>query len=141
MVLKRISDVVYRIQSERHKANGRRKRLVVHINRLKLCHPGTVEVGTNYEANYHGEMSSKEDNDVESIAGCTRRQDELTDDEDGTTVIIPQQELHDGSFSQPALEESQRGGEVWGGRLRSIVNPPEFLTFQLRTGSSKEGIV
>ena len=57
MVLKQISDVVYRIQSERHKANGCCKRLVVHINRLKLCHPETVEVGTNYEANYHGEMS------------------------------------------------------------------------------------
>ena len=78
---------------------------------------------------------------MESIAGCTRRQDELTDDEDGTTVIIPQQEHHDGSFSQKALEESQRGREVWGGHLWSIVNPPEFRTFQLRTGSSKEEIV
>ena len=75
---------------------------------------------------------------MESIAGCTRRQEKITDDEDETTVIIPQQEHHDGSFSQPALEESQRGGKVWGGRLQSIVNPPEFLTFQLRTGSSKE---
>ena len=62
-------------------------------------------------------MSSKEDNDVESIADCTKRQDKLTNDEDGTTVIIPQQELHDGSFSQPALEKNLRGGEVWEGRL------------------------
>ena len=95
-----------------------RKRLVFHINRLKLCHPETVDVGTGINKTYyHREMSSKEDNDMESISGCTRRHDELIDDEDVTTVIISQQEHHDGAFSQPALEESQRGGEVWGGRL------------------------
>ena len=112
VVIKVLSDVTYRIQSERPKPRCRRRRLVVHFNRLKPCHTPAQD-GVD-----------KTRQQLEPSGAETQPPHAETDIEDDAMTLVWHSSANDDE-SQPR-EPAERGGATWSGRLRRTTHRPDY---------------
>ena len=107
MVVKVLSDVTYRVQSEKPKPGRHRQRFVVHFNRLKPCQAPTQET-----------QQEGEPNEV------NREQANISDNEEDPMTLTWQPTTQEGEV-QPR-ESAERGGPTWGGRLKRTTHLPDY---------------
>ena len=119
VIVKALSDVTYRIQLEKPSLGQRRKRhrQVVHFNRLKLCRTLPADDDSRSAG-----LDTQEVPTQPNLEQATSEQSdtELMEDE----VVI---EFREPNEDIPAPSEI-RGGATWSGRLRRMVQPPDFYS-------------
>ena len=118
VVIKVLSDVTYRIQSERPKSRCRRQRLVVHFNRLKPCHTPAQD-GVD-----------KTRQQLEPSGAETQPPHAETDIEDDAMTLVWHSSANDDE-SQPR-EPAERGGATWSGRLRRTTQRPDYYVSHIQ---------
>ena len=107
VVVKVLSDVTYRVQSEKLKPGRHRQRFVVHFNHLKPCQTPIQETQQEGEPNeVNGEQGNIFNNEEDAM----------------TLIWHPTTQESEVQLREPA----ERGGPTWGGRLRRSTRPPDY---------------
>ena len=106
MVVKVLSDVTYRLQSEKPKPGHRRQRFVAHFNRLKPCQTPIQESHEREPNEVNGEQGNISNNEEDAL----------------TLIWHPTTQESEAQLREPA----ERGGPTWGGRLKEN-NPSSRL--------------
>ena len=122
VVIKVLSEVTYRVQSEKPKPGRRRQRFVVHFNRLKPCQTPTQET-----------QQEGEPNEV------NREQANISDNEEDPMTLTWHLTTQEGKV-QPR-EPAERGGPTWGGRLRRTTHPPDYYASHIQLYPQPRGRV
>ncbi len=112
MIVKALSAVTYRIQSEQPQRCGRRRqRMVVHFNRLKP-YQASLEV-------YRDRTTESSSSSQPSTPDRGQIMEEL-DSDDEMVIITDDSQEPDGQEQAPHLQD--RGGDCRGGRFRRTVH-------------------
>ena len=128
VVIKVLSDVTYRIQSENPKRGRRRQRHVIHFNRLKPCRtlapahngPDETERSEPNQAETQPDIESDGDSDAMPLVWHpTASEHEVQPRRLGEHEAQPRRPV-------------ERDGATWGGRLRRTTHPPDYYASHIQ---------